>query len=113
MGSGEEFMVFFDTAFCVGIWFTLRTVVKRLVKLEKKGKPSEAPVCVCGHGANYHDEKGCRETTKRWTGRNKQGDKIMTLDPCRCVRYVGPGSTYDPGFEQDYARAMRSQEDSR
>jgi hypothetical protein len=111
MSAVEDLLLWADSGFCLGAIFTLRKMNREIARLKKLGiKPKEEPqVCSCTHYASFHDEKGCHDVVKRYIGRDKKtGDKIMRHDPCACVRYVGPGSVYDPGLEQDIARAARN-----
>lgn len=63
------------------------------------GPPKE--ICQCGHKASYHDADGCHSTAK---GQVLKYDGYWTpikweIVDCRCVRYVGPLSSYVPELD--------------
>lgn len=85
---------------------------RRAAQIPRTPRPAP-PVCACKHGANFHDEGGChyveRGAVIEW---DDCGDATAYGNlPCDCVRYVGPGSSYDPGLDQDIARAAQKIQD--
>lgn len=84
---------------------------RRALEIPRTPRPPEQ-VCSCRHGANFHNEEGCHNVQRgvaiKW---DEYGDATKYGDlPCDCVRYVGPGSLYDPGLDQDLLRAQKMQD---
>lgn len=89
--------------------FQIPSLICKLFKGEKKTPEQQATTCACGHSVVYHNESGCQFVIIKGqvTKYNSYGDPVK-WEPaaCTCVRYVGPGSTYDPGLDADIARAV-------
>lgn len=77
-------------------------------------RKSEAPVpeevCQCGHGSAFHDRTGCHlilyQHEKKIIGRTAYDSPVIqetrvpgSGEECRCLRYVGPGSSYLPELD--------------
>lgn len=55
-------------------------------ELERKSLPSQ-PICMCGHGINYHNShKGCRVSLFY----TQDGMHTKHSFRCECEEYVGP-----------------------
>jgi hypothetical protein len=77
--------------------FVIGTVKERRRRPRPEPRP-EPEICLCTHGANVHDAKGCHaEGRKRVTAIDRHNaTETYVFDECTCIRYVGPNSTYIP-----------------
>lgn len=62
------------------------------LELEQSKLQAKKPVCLCEHGANYHDRTGaCTETVQRPSRWNDEGIAVDYENvACSCVDYTGP-----------------------
>lgn len=111
MSTSEDLLLSVETVVLVASLLSNHRLAQELKKA--KAKKPDPTMCACKHTVNYHDEEGCRDRTERWTGYDKRGNRVMTLDPCSCARFVGPNSTYDPGLDADVARAAKAAKDAK
>ena len=56
-------------------------------------------ICSCTHASSFHDSKGCHKT-KRTEVYDQYGNWSGYQEvECRCIRYVGPASSYVPELD--------------
>lgn len=66
---------------------------KAKIDLERAQLEAKKPICLCGHGANFHDRAlgACSQMTQRPNQWNDEGVATGYENvSCPCVDYVGP-----------------------